>query len=89
MGFVIQNNTPDTSRLPTASTCFNTLLLPLYSSYEQASVGVGVDDDDNDDAFVVVVVVVFVWKFLTFLYSLQLKEKLEMAIENGSGFGLK
>ncbi len=33
MGFVLQNNTTDTSRMPTASTCFNTLLLPAYSRY--------------------------------------------------------
>jgi ubiquitin-protein ligase E3 A len=35
VGFVIQCNTQDTSRLPTASTCFNTLLLPCYSNRDQ------------------------------------------------------
>ncbi len=54
VGFVIQCNTQDTSRLPTASTCFNTLLLPCYSNKDQ------------------------------------LKEKIELAIENGAeGFQLK
>jgi hypothetical protein len=48
-----QCNTQDTSRLPTASTCFNTLLLPCYAHREQ------------------------------------LREKLELAIENASGFQLK
>ncbi len=53
VGFVIQCNTQDTSRLPTASTCFNTLLLPCYSHRDQ------------------------------------LREKLELAIENATGFQLK
>ena len=35
LSFKVQRNGPDTDRLPTASTCFNTLLLPEYSSKEK------------------------------------------------------
>ena len=51
--FVVQCNSQDSSRLPTASTCFNTLLLPAYPS------------------------------------KAILKEKLEIAVENNTSFGLK
>mmetsp|Transcript_24575 Transcript_24575/g.53204 ORF Transcript_24575/g.53204 Transcript_24575/m.53204 type:complete len:83 (-) Transcript_24575:55-303(-) len=32
LDFVVQRNGEDTDRLPTASTCFNTLLLPEYAT---------------------------------------------------------
>jgi ubiquitin-protein ligase E3 A len=32
---VVQRGGPDTSRLPTSHTCFNTLLLPEYSSRDK------------------------------------------------------
>jgi ubiquitin-protein ligase E3 A len=35
MKMKIQRNDVDSDRLPTASTCFNTLLLPPYSSEEK------------------------------------------------------
>eukprot|EP00873_Tetraselmis_striata_P021086 jgi/Tetstr1/441350/TSEL_029601.t1 len=34
---LVQRAGPDTDRLPTAQTCFNTLLVPEYSSYEKLS----------------------------------------------------
>jgi len=35
MPFIIQRAGPDSDLLPTSHTCFNTLLLPEYSSYEK------------------------------------------------------
>lgn len=35
LNFIIQRNGPDSERLPTASTCFNLLLLPHYSTKEK------------------------------------------------------
>ena len=32
LGFLVQRAGPDTNRLPTSHTCFNTLLLPEYGS---------------------------------------------------------
>jgi hypothetical protein len=33
--FTVQRNGPDSNRLPTASTCYNILLLPEYSSKQK------------------------------------------------------
>ena len=51
--FRLQRNGPDSDRLPTASTCFNILLLPDYSSEEK------------------------------------IRERLSVAINNSTGFGLQ
>ena len=35
LNFMIQRNGPDSERLPSASTCFNILLLPSYATKEK------------------------------------------------------
>jgi ubiquitin-protein ligase E3 A len=35
LAFIVQRNGGDSNRLPTASTCFNILLLPQYESEER------------------------------------------------------